>query len=107
MTRFKRRLLIGLALATLALVGAGVWFYYFYFVSTGAVTRHAENFRFRRMTLAQLAEQSNYRFFFSTNRKQAGGPGPLEKRFGTERESALKFGFFVLGSDKGPLKRCL
>jgi esterase/lipase superfamily enzyme len=94
MTRFKRRLLIGLALSTLALVGVGVWFYYFYFVSTGAVTRHAENFRFRRMTVAQLAEQSNYRFFFITNRKMSEDQGPLLERFGTERESALKFGFF-------------
>jgi esterase/lipase superfamily enzyme len=94
MTRFKRRLLIGLALFTLALVGAGLWFYYFYFVSTGAVTRHAENFRFRRMTVAQLAEQSNYRFFFITNRKMAERQGPLEERFITEREPALKFGFF-------------
>ncbi len=94
MTRFKRRMLIGLALSTLALVGAGVWFYYFYFVSTGAVTRHAENFRFRRMTVAQLAEQSSYRFFFITNRKMAEDQGPLKERFGTEREASLKFGFF-------------
>jgi esterase/lipase superfamily enzyme len=86
--------LIGLAVATLALIGAGVWFYYFYFVSTGAVTRHAENFRFRRMTVAQLAEQSNYRFFFITNRKMVDSQGPLEERFATEREPTLKFGFF-------------
>ena len=94
MTRFQRRLRIGLAVAALAVIGAGLWFYYFYFLSTGAVTRHAENFRFRRMTVAQLAEQSNYRFFFITNRKVTQDQGPLEERFGTERETDLKFGFF-------------
>ncbi len=94
MSRFKRRLLISLALTALILVSLGVWFYYFYFVSTGAVTRHAENFRFRRMTVAQLAEQENYRFFFVTNRKAVVDEGPLEERFGPEREASLKFGYF-------------
>ncbi len=94
MTRFKRRLLIGLALATVVLAGLGAWFYHFYFRSTGAITRHMENFRFRRMTVAQLAEQSSYRFFFITNRKQASSQGPIEAQFGTEREAALKFGYF-------------
>ncbi len=94
MTRGKRRLLIVFALVALALSGLGVWFYYFYFVSTGAVTQHAENFRFRRMTVAQLAEQSNYRFFFITNRRAVADTGPLAERFGAEREAALKFGYF-------------
>jgi esterase/lipase superfamily enzyme len=93
-TPFKRRLLIGLALVILVLAGLGIWFYYFYFVSTGVITQHAENFRFRRMTVAQLAEQSIYRFFFITNRRDAGGGGPLEERLESEREAALKFGFF-------------
>ncbi len=94
MKRFKRRLLIGLALAAVVLTGLGAWFYHFYFRSTGAITRHMENFRFRRMTVAQLAEQSNYRFFFITNRKPISSQGPLVGQFGTEREAALKFGYF-------------
>ena len=94
MTRFKRRLLIGLALVAVLMSAAGVWFYNFYFRSTGAITRHMENFRFRRMTVAQLAEQSNYRFFFITNRRESVDEGSLEARFGTEREARLKFGYF-------------
>ncbi len=94
MSRFKRRLLISLALSGLVLTGLGVWFYYFYFVSTGAATRHAENFRFRRMTVAKLAEQGDYRFFFITNRRESPGGATLEERFGGERTTGLKFGFF-------------
>lgn len=92
--RRKRALLIGLALVAVILAGVGIWFYFFYFASTGAITRHAENFRFRRMTVAQLAEQSNYRFFFATNRRMAEDQRPLEEQFGSEREAALKFGYF-------------
>ncbi|MDJ0809026.1 MAG: alpha/beta fold hydrolase [Desulfobacterales bacterium] len=94
MTRFKRRFLIGLGLAAVIVVGLGVWFYHFYFRSTGAITRHAENFRFRRMTVAQLAEQESYRFFFITNRNEIADEGPLLERYGTVREAALKYGFF-------------
>ncbi len=94
MTRFKRNLLVSLALLALTLIGVGVWFYYFYFVSTGTITQRAEAFRFRRMTVAQLGEQSSYRFFFVTNRREAVDQGALEERFGTEREAALKFGYF-------------
>ena len=94
-SRFKRRLLWGMMLILLALVGAGVWFYYFYFASTDAAIRHAEAFIFRRMTVTQLAEQGTYRFFYITNRR----PGQLQalrvaERFGNEREEHLKFGSF-------------
>ena len=37
MTRFKRRVLFGLGLIVLVLVGLGVWFYYVYFASTGTM----------------------------------------------------------------------
>jgi esterase/lipase superfamily enzyme len=94
MRRFKRRLLFILALVAVVLTGVGVWFYHFYFRSTGAITRHAENFRFRRMTVAQLAEQSNYRFFFATNRSRAQEQGAVEERFGAERGSEITFGAF-------------
>ena len=91
---FKRRLLWGGGLLALVLLGAGFWFYKAYFVSTDAAIRHAEAFSFRRMTVAQLAEQGNYRFFYTTNRRPGAAEGPLEERFGQERESALKFGSF-------------
>ena len=94
MTRFKRRLLIGTALVLLVLMGAGVWFYFSFFASTGAALRHAEAFLFRRMKVAQLAEQGNYRFFFVTNRRLESNDGPLMERFGREREDILKFGYF-------------
>ena len=55
--RFRRRLWWGVALVVLVLLGAGFWFYTVYFVSTDAAIRHAEAFLFRRMKVAQLAEQ--------------------------------------------------
>ena len=84
----------GTGLAALVLLGVGVWFYKFYFVSTDAAIRHAEAFLFRRMTVAQLAEQGKYRFFYTTNRRAGTGGGSLDERFGTEREASLKFGVF-------------
>ena len=93
-SRFKRRLFWVTALLVLVLVGTAIWFYNFYFVSTEAAIRHAEAFLFRRMTVAQLAEQGEYRFFYVTNRRRGAEGAPLSSRFGTERESALKFGTF-------------
>ena len=46
------------------------------------------------MTVSQLGEQGVYRFFFVTNRRPGTPDGPLEERFGTEREEILKFGSF-------------
>jgi esterase/lipase superfamily enzyme len=92
--RFKRRVLWGTALILLALFGAGVWFYNTYVVSTNAAIRHAEAFLFRRMTVAQLAEQGEYRFFYATNRVPGPNDASLEERFGTGREERLKFGSF-------------
>ena len=60
-----------IALAALLLVLAGVWSYRAYFSSTNAALRHAEAFLFRRMSVAQLAEQGEYRFFYTTNRTPA------------------------------------
>ena len=78
----------------LVLLGAGIWFYKFYFVSTDLAIRHAEAFLFRRMTVAQLAEQGDYRFFYATNRVPGDDASSLDKRFGSEREADLKFGVF-------------
>jgi esterase/lipase superfamily enzyme len=65
-----------------------------YFSTTDAAIRHAEAFLFRRMTVAQLAEQGEYRFFYSTNRIAENGSEDLETRFTSEREASLKFGTF-------------
>ncbi len=89
-SRFKRLLLWGILLVAAML---GVSLYYFYFVSTGRTLQTAEAFSFRRMTVAQLAEQGSYRFFFVTNRR-ADTEKPIAERFGTEREETLKFGYF-------------
>ncbi len=78
----------------LVLLGLGVWFYYLYFVSTGAALQRAEAFQFRRMLVAQLGEQGAYRFFYISNRRLSSGDGALEERFGNEREALLKFGYF-------------
>jgi esterase/lipase superfamily enzyme len=91
MTRFTRRILFAAALVILILIG---WFYYIYFASTDAITRHAENFMFRRMKVAQLSEQGTYRFFYITNRSPGPDSASLEERFGNEREEVLKFGSF-------------
>jgi esterase/lipase superfamily enzyme len=93
-SRFKRRMWWGTALMLLVLLGVGYWFYKAYFVSTDAAIRHAEAFLFRRMTVAQLAEQGEYRFFYTTNRVPGTAAGSLDERFGSEREAALKFGSF-------------
>lgn len=92
--RVKRRLLWVLALVALVIAGAGFWFYNFYFSSTEAAVRHAEAFLFRRMTVAQLAEQGQYRFFYVTNRRYGAEGASIAERFGTEREEDLKFGTF-------------
>ena len=94
MTRFKRRMLIATALVVLVLLGMGAWLYFSFFASTSAALRHAEAFIFRRMKVAQLAEQGTYRFFFVTNRRLESDEGLLKERFGSEREERLKFGYF-------------
>ncbi len=86
MTRFKRNLLFGLGLPVLVLTGVGVWFYNVYFSSTSYALQRAEAFLFRRMQVAQLSQQGEYRFFFVTNRRPESNAGPLEERFGIERQ---------------------
>ena len=94
MTRFKRRILLGTTLVVLVLLGLGVWFYFTFFGSTSTALQRAETFLFRRMKVAQLAEKGSYRFFYVTNRRLGSGNGPLEERFGKEREEILKYGYF-------------
>lgn len=90
----KRRRRWGLGLALLVLAGAGYWFYTIYFVSTDMAIRHAEAFSFRRMTVAQLAEQGEYRFFYATNRRAVNEDAALVERFGRERQEMLTYGSF-------------
>ena len=90
MTRFKRRIVIGLALVVLVLVGLVLFFYR----PTRVALERAEAFRFRRMLVTRLGEQDAYRFFFVTNRRLEADDGPPEERFGNKREGVLKFGFF-------------
>jgi esterase/lipase superfamily enzyme len=91
MTRLRRRLFWSAGLAASLLVGAAL---YLYFVGTRTLLEHAEASSFRRMTVAQLAEQGLYRFFYATNRIANDADGPIEERFGPDREDALKFGAF-------------
>jgi esterase/lipase superfamily enzyme len=94
MARLKRKLWLGAALVALVLLGAGGWFYHTIYMTSDFSLRHAEAFLFRRMTVAQLAEQGTYRYFFVTNRRRESDVGPIEERFGRDREEALKFGSF-------------
>jgi esterase/lipase superfamily enzyme len=90
----RRRLRWIIALASVALLAAGYWFYSLYFRSTDTAIRHAESFLFRRMSVSQLAEQGLYRFFFTTNRVMEPGDGDPLERFGAERGEVLSFGSF-------------
>jgi esterase/lipase superfamily enzyme len=83
-----------IVLVSVALLGASTWFYQFYFGSTDAAIRHAEAFRFRRMSVSQLAEQGEYRFFFATNRVAETNDGSPLDRFGARRGEKLTFGIF-------------
>ena len=93
MPRIRRGLLwgTGAGLAAGVLVGAAL---YLYFVGTSRVLEHAEAFAFRRMAVPQLAEQGVYRFFYATNRVPVEEEGPIEARFGSERDGSLRFGAF-------------
>ncbi len=95
MARLKRRLWLGTALGALVLIGVGGWFYHTVYMTSDFSLRHAEAFLFRRMTVAQLAEHGTYRYFFVTNRRQERETGPIEERFGKDREETLKFGSFA------------
>ena len=86
----RRSALVALAVALLA----GLWFYRTYFSSTDAAIRHAEAFLFRRMSVAALAGQGEYRFFYATNRVQGSDGEDIDQRFTRDREAVLKFGSF-------------
>jgi esterase/lipase superfamily enzyme len=78
-------------LAALVLVGAAL---YVYFIGTRTLLEHAEAIAFRRMTVNQLSERGVYRFFYATNRVPIDPAGPIDERFGSERQDFLRFGAF-------------
>lgn len=71
-----------------------LWFASVYFLSTAEAIRHAEAFLFRRMSVAQLSQQGEYRFFFITNRKPQAVTGAISQLYSNERHSDLDFGRF-------------
>jgi esterase/lipase superfamily enzyme len=93
MTRTTFRLLIGLGLAALVLIGAGA---YLYFVGTRTVLEHAEALRFSRIQASRLADTGTLRLFYASNRVPSPSPegaGP-DRRFASERRDALELGSF-------------
>ena len=91
MARFKRRMLWGVAIILLLLIGLA---FYTYKVGTRTMLEHAEAFSFRRLSVAQLDDQDAFRFFYVTNRQPGDLQGPVEGRYKLERETPLKFGSF-------------
>jgi esterase/lipase superfamily enzyme len=90
MSRLKRRILIGVALVALISIGLVLFFYR----PTRLALERAEAFQFRRMLVTRLGAENVYRFFFVTNRNLESGEGPLEERFGNQRQEGLTFGLF-------------
>lgn len=82
------------ALAILTLVVASVWSYRAYFSSTNAAIIHAESFLFRRMSVAQLGVQGEYRFLYVTNRAPGADENDLAQRFTSQRHNQLSLGSF-------------
>jgi esterase/lipase superfamily enzyme len=99
MVRLKRSLLVITALGLLIVAVIGGLAYKFYFSPTSYALQRAEAFLFRRMQVAKLGPQAEYRFYFVTNRRPADGDGPLEERFGAERQEDLTFGYFDIKVD--------
>ena len=90
MTRWKRRLLI--AVAVVAIIA--VLFFALFQGPTRTALERAEALQFRRMLVTQQGEDGDFRFFFVTNRQLEIGDGPVEERFTNERGGDLNFGIF-------------
>ena len=90
MTRLRRRMLIGITIAVLIVVGLVLFFYR----PTRMALERAEAFQFRRMLVTKLSDQNAYRFFYVTNRQMESNAGAVEERFGNQRKEALTFGKF-------------
>ena len=90
MSRFKRRLLISMAVVVVLLVVLVAFFYR----PTRIALERAEAFQFRRMLVTRIADQDSFRFFYVTNRRLDSEEGPIEERFDNQRDENLKFGLF-------------
>ena len=80
-----------IAVALLLLLGAVG--YYGFFVPTSEALQRAESFEFRRMQVARVGDQEQYRFFFATNRAVEGSTS-LQEGLGATRGGALTLGSF-------------
>ncbi|MGI9483026.1 MAG: alpha/beta hydrolase [Hyphomicrobiales bacterium] len=94
MTKLKKRMYLGAGALLLVILLLGGWLFYFLVLGPRIAIRHAEEFSFRRMTVAQLEEPGMYRFYFVTNRRPKSDEGPLKERLSNERHEQLKFGYF-------------
>ncbi len=92
--RLKRRIAIVMILLLVPVAGIGAWVYHTIYRASDFSLRHAEAFRFRRMTIGQVADPGTYRYFYVTNRQQDRDDGPVEARFGRDRGDSLEFGSF-------------
>ena len=91
MKPFRRRVLWVTTLVLLVPVGLAI-----YTLSIGKrmFLEYAESFLFQRMTVAQLAEQGTFRFFYATNRRPGTAETEIEERFESEREDFAESRFF-------------
>ena len=90
----RRRVHIVWWTLALLVLGAALWVYYAFVLSTSAAVEHAEAFLFRRMTVVRLGEHGAYRFFYATNRLPDADEGDPLERFGRDRHESLSFGRF-------------
>ena len=86
----RRKLLWGVGLLLLVLIGAGL---YVYTIGLRTMLEHAESLTFRRMAVTSVEEDA-FRFFYATNRKPGDPQGGVKQRYRSQRESSLKFGSF-------------
>jgi esterase/lipase superfamily enzyme len=83
-----------LLIGTLLMVGGAIVLGALFQRTTHEALVRAEALEFRRMVVTQQGEQGADRFFFVSNRRTNDPDGSVEERFGNERETELKFGFF-------------
>ena len=92
--RLKRRIAIVMISLLVLVAGIGAWVYHTIYRTSDFSLRHAEAFRFRRMTVGQVANPDTYQYFYVTNRQRDRDDGPVETRFGRDRGDSLEFGSF-------------
>ena len=90
-----RRIAIVMISLLVLVAGIGAWVYHTIYRTSDFSLRHAEAFRFRRMTVGQVADPDTYQYFYVTNRQRdRDDDGPVEARFGRDRGDSLEFGSF-------------